>query len=477
MRDFLMTVRLVICVAGRAGEECARADGRELWVLGEMYEVAGMREWLLEEAIDASNVFGAYEFGMLGEGVDREGIVARCLCVIEEEGWAVDEGLFRGVGREAVEGLALARARQGVDGRRLGWRCVRDAVRVAEGWVRANGSVDVGWYRGVVSSLDYTGMPLDVFRDVVLGCEYADGEWASGVLERKKASGTNLYEREYKVARRYDVTDGANNAWEIALDGEGSSQRMAVIDSVDYCVHIFNVESGERVATAGSEGDGPGEFDCPIGISFSPTGELYVNDLTLRRIQVFDREGRYVRGFGEGGGGEGQFSRPHGLCFTADGDLVVADCGNHRVQVLREDGTFVRAFGSRGPGEGHFESPRDVCYSPDGSIAVLDEGNYRVQVFDGGGVFVRSIGLESSGGEVPWQVMHPQSVSAGAGGEIIVSDSLRQDVRVFSKEGELLQIIGQGGDSDVDLRHVHKVGTDALGRIFVCDREWVYLLS
>ena len=131
-------------VAGRAGEECARADGRELWVLGEMYEVAGMREWLLEEAIDGSNVLGAYEFGMLGEGVDREGIVARCLGVAEEAGWAFEEASLRGVGREAVEGLALERARQGGDGRRLGWRCVRDAVRVFECWTRANGGRDVG---------------------------------------------------------------------------------------------------------------------------------------------------------------------------------------------------------------------------------------------------------------------------------------------------------------------------------------------
>ena len=32
-------------------EECAKADGRELWVLGEMYRVRGMREWLLEDKV------------------------------------------------------------------------------------------------------------------------------------------------------------------------------------------------------------------------------------------------------------------------------------------------------------------------------------------------------------------------------------------------------------------------------------------
>lgn len=33
-------------LAGRAREECDKADARELWVVVEMYEVAGIRELL-----------------------------------------------------------------------------------------------------------------------------------------------------------------------------------------------------------------------------------------------------------------------------------------------------------------------------------------------------------------------------------------------------------------------------------------------
>jgi hypothetical protein len=341
---------------------------------------------------------------------------------------------------------------------------VRDAVRVVECWTRANGGGDVGWYRGVVSGLDYTGMPLDVFRDVVVGCEYADGEWASGVLERKRASGGNLYEREYKEGGRYDLGEDVGASCGIAMHGEGSSQRMAVSDADNCRVLIYNVESGERVATFGSVGYGPGQFLNPSEVAFSGIGELYVSDYGLSRIQVFDREGRYVRGFGEVGGGEGQFSGPYGLSFTADGDLVVADSGNDRVQVVREDGTFVRAFGSEREGEGEFLCPVDVCVLPDGSIAVLDFVNRRVQVFDGEGGFVRSIGSRGKG---PGQFLNLLSAAVGAGGEIIVGDIDRKDVQVFNKEGELLQIIGAGGDSDVDFGRVYSLATDASGRLFV----------
>jgi hypothetical protein len=82
-------------------------------------------------------------------------------------------------------------------------------------------------------------MPLDVFRDVVVGCEYADGEWASGVLERKRASGGNLYEREYKVGRTYDFEMAVQRVSGIAMHGEGSSQRMAVADNENWHCHVF----------------------------------------------------------------------------------------------------------------------------------------------------------------------------------------------------------------------------------------------
>jgi DNA-binding beta-propeller fold protein YncE len=317
-------------------------------------------------------------------------------------------------------------------------------------------------------------MPLKALREVVEGSEYLEGGWASGVVERKEAAGDNGYEVEYREGRRYDLGDGAD-ARMVALDGEEAGQRMAVVDYDNECVMMFDVESGERVATAGSEGRGPGQFSYPAGVAFSGTGELYVSDYVLDRISVFDREGRYVRGFGGQGQGQGQFRNPFGLCFTADGDLVVADASDHRVQVFREDGTFVRAIGSRGSGEGQFDHPRDVCCRPDGSIAVLENGNRRVQVFDEDWGFVRSFG---SMGEGPGQFLNPQSITAGGGGEIIVADLERKDVQVFSGEGELLQIIGPKGDSKVAWRgYPFGVVSCGDGRLFVSDGDSVVLLS
>ena len=103
---------------GRAGEECAKADGRELWVLGEMYRVRGMQEWLLEEGVHMGSLVAVYEFGLVPEGVERGVVVERCHEVMEEQGWAVDESFLCGVSKEVVRGLAVARGKQG-KGKRL----------------------------------------------------------------------------------------------------------------------------------------------------------------------------------------------------------------------------------------------------------------------------------------------------------------------------------------------------------------------
>ena len=54
---------------------------------------------------------------------------------------------------------------------------------------------------------------------------------------------------------------------------------------------------GEWVASWGSLGKGPGEFDTPHGMAVSPKDEIYVADRGNRRIQVFDPEGKYIREF------------------------------------------------------------------------------------------------------------------------------------------------------------------------------------
>jgi len=74
--------------------------------------------------------------------------------------------------------------------------------------------------------------------------------------------------------------------------------------------------------------------------------------------------------------------------------------------------------------------------------------------------------------------LNPSSITAGGGGEIIVSDYDREDMQVFSGEGELLQIIGPKGDRKLAwLGGVWGVAAHADGRLFVTDGTSIVVLS
>ncbi len=69
-------------------------------------------------------------------------------------------------------------------------------------------------------------------------------------------------------------------------------------------------EPGYRFVQAwGQRGQGPGQFENPIGIAFSQN-EIFVSDSGNNRIQVFDRDGNFIRQFGGEGSAPGELSRP-----------------------------------------------------------------------------------------------------------------------------------------------------------------------
>jgi hypothetical protein len=85
-----------------------------------------------------------------------------------------------------------------------------------------------------------------------------------------------------------------NQPTDVAWDSEGNTYFSD--GYINSRVGKVNAR-GEWVASWGSLGNGPGEFDTPHGIAVSPDDEIYVADRGNRRIQVFDQEGNYLREF------------------------------------------------------------------------------------------------------------------------------------------------------------------------------------
>ncbi len=73
----------------------------------------------------------------------------------------------------------------------------------------------------------------------------------------------------------------------MAFDEEG---HIYVLDSGNHRIQKFNAD-GTFVATIGSQGQGPGEFQYPQSIDVDSKGMLYVSESMNRRIQILTPEG------------------------------------------------------------------------------------------------------------------------------------------------------------------------------------------
>lgn len=86
-------------------------------------------------------------------------------------------------------------------------------------------------------------------------------------------------------------------------------------------------------------------FDEPNDLAFGPDGEIYVcqgHGKGESRILMFNANGDFIKSWGGEGAQAGQFKQPHSVVTTADGTLFVADRSNQRIQVFDRDGNYLR---------------------------------------------------------------------------------------------------------------------------------------
>ncbi len=192
----------------------------------------------------------------------------------------------------------------------------------------------------------------------------------------------------------------------------------------------------------GSFGATNGLFNSPKGIAFSPvTDQVYVADSTNNRMQVFTRDGTFVRKWGRLGTTNGRFNDPRGIAVDSTGNVYVVDRGNHRVQKFTSTGTFVTAWGSLGSGNGQFRNPRGIGIDNNGTLYVADTGNNRIQRFSSTGAYIGKWGTTGSGNG---QFSIPSDVAFGSN-SVYVTDSGNDRVQRFSTSGVFTAVYGSTG--------------------------------
>jgi len=137
--------------------------------------------------------------------------------------------------------------------------------------------------------------------------------------------------------------------------------------------------TAEEVFSVGSMmGDEWETFSRVASVAFDGTGNLYILDADNGRVVKVGLDGRFVAEMGRKGEGPGEFQMPMGMAVTREGEVAVFDVGRRGFTLFNPDGSFDRTvpLGT---------DPASLSSFPTGSILPLPQGG----VVSGGGGGVR----------------------------------------------------------------------------------------
>jgi outer membrane protein assembly factor BamB len=199
----------------------------------------------------------------------------------------------------------------------------------------------------------------------------------------------------------------------------------------------------------GTPGSGDGEFDFDNANSGNPTadivfteaGDFYVADTGNFRIQHFDAERRLIGAWGGFGQENGQFAIPFALDLDADGNVYVTS-GNGNIQVFTRDGAYLRTIGEPGSGDGQLANA-GLAVSDD-RLLVADWDNHRIVVFDLDGTFRENWAVGEIRDPNAIDVTEDGTVLVTAGNHVWVLDAAGAILGKFDVQGPAAGVAALG---------------------------------
>jgi len=130
-----------------------------------------------------------------------------------------------------------------------------------------------------------------------------------------------------------------------------------------------------------------GGLSDPIGLVFTPGGNLLVSNNSTNQILEYDNTGNYIGVFADSTSG---LNQPNGLLFGPNGNLFVANQGDADVLEYYANGTFDTTFVS--PSSGNLGGPYGLAFGPNGNLYVSGQGSNNVLEYNGTtGTFIADV--------------------------------------------------------------------------------------
>ena len=282
--------------------------------------------------------------------------------------------------------------------------------------------------------------------------------------ERQKEIESELKEKHISIEFDNRLLDLINVFGKISVDNSNDSY----LPVVQYTGKV------RPVVSVVTRGNGRGEFQNPWGVVVEHKSEnIYVTEESNNRVQVFDREAKYLFEFGsdkmkyplyiviykdrvfvtQNGGGcllvydfngkfiqqvgtpgsaEGQFNNPYGITIhNTNGDIYICDYSNNRIQIFSNDYSYKSQFGMS-----ILKYPTDIQLTKD-SIFVLSHQNPFLYTFNYNLTQLHNTVCDS----ICKHLSNPFSFIIDGNNNFIISDSSNNNIVIFNNTGHLLHTL------------------------------------
>ncbi|MEI7922720.1 MAG: NHL repeat-containing protein [Planctomycetota bacterium] len=209
--------------------------------------------------------------------------------------------------------------------------------------------------------------------------------------------------------------------------------------------------------------------DGPSGLTVDRLGRVLVADTHFYRIMIYDLTGRFLQQIGQGVQGytPGLFGYPTDVVIDTQGQFYVSEYGdNDRIQVFSPEGVWLRQWGGHGYEPGQFMRPRALAIDDKDLLYVADSCNHRIQVFDTTGKLLRMWGERGSN---PGQMSYPYDICTGPDKSLYVCEYGNSRVQKFDSEGMSLGLWGGPGRGPGQLNNPWSLAVDSQGAVSVID--------
>lgn len=247
----------------------------------------------------------------------------------------------------------------------------------------------------------------------------------------------------------YDLNAATVEVWNKGSDPDLSLAITPYYISLDADENVYAVGRGNSfIYVLNKKGavvrkiDYAGQVSAPAGIVVDDsTGKIFLVDSPGGKVAVFDKQsGKHLYSFGKPGAGDGEFNRPSPITINHKGEVVVGDVMNARVQIFSKDGTFLRKFGQRGDTGADLQVIKGLAVDSEDNIYVTDGKANQMKIFSTRGEYLLSIGtafsVTKTARETPGGFLLPQGIHIDQNDTIYIADQANMRFQVFKYLGD-----------------------------------------